>query len=377
MAVSLLRPLVFALALAAPSAVLAAPSCLDRSNDYAARILLCDQAYASAMNPDDAAFALGYKAEAQRMLRQFDEASATLRSAIRLAPQNPWYWIELGNVRFDEGDPAGALAHYSTAIELDPADGYARISRADAWWQLNAPDRCLADSNKVLDAAPGDALASLIQGRCLTGLGRAEEALSPLELALKSDPAWAPPHIAKVSALLALGRGEEALAAADAGLIQLKPEDGFGFEGLQMLRLQAFARSQPVEAALAEAAALAAQYPENLTIPAVKLWALTRAGRLDEAQSAATPLRKAEAEGQLMQGIYHDALGQLDLARSDIASAARHFTLAMALDPALQRIYTRRLSELGFLPLTSSRHNVALAMQRCIEAKAKDCRIGG
>ena len=84
------RPLALSLALLAAPAALAAPSCADRGKDYEARIALCDSAYGQAANPDDAATALGYKAEAQRMLGRLDEAAATLRAALRLAPQNPW-----------------------------------------------------------------------------------------------------------------------------------------------------------------------------------------------------------------------------------------------------------------------------------------------
>lgn len=370
------RPLAVSLALLAAPAALAAPTCADRSKDYEARIALCDSAYMQAANPDEAATALGYKAEAQRMLGRLDEAAVTLRAALRLAPQNPWYWVELGHVRFDDGDPAGAVAHYSAAVELDPQDLYARLNRAEGWWRLNAPDRCLSDSGRAVEASPDDPWANLVQGRCLTGLGRAEEALAHLDRALAADPAWIAVRMARVSALLALGRAEEALAAADEGLATLPPDDISAREGLRVLRLQAMASSRTAEDTLAEAAVLAADYPANLTIPAVKVRVLTQLGRLDEAATEAAPLRAAETAGEPMQGSFHDALAQLDLARGDMGGATRHFTLAMALDPALARIYTRGLSTLGFLPLSSARHNVALALQRCLEAMGTECRIG-
>jgi tetratricopeptide (TPR) repeat protein len=368
----------FALALVTlPAQPASARTCDDREVAYEARIPLCDQAYAAATDPDAAASALGYKAEAQRLLGQFDEATATLQQALRLAPQNPWYWVELGSVHFDQGDAAGAVAHYSTAIELDPADSYARLNRADAWWQLNAPDRCLTDSTVALQTSPDDVWAALVQGRCLTDLGRAEQALPLIDRAIDSDPAWPAPRLARVTALLALGRASDALAEAEAGLLAIPSDAVLAVEGLQSLGLAAMARSQPAEAALAEADRLAVDYPDNLAIPAVKVWVLTRAARLDEAEVAATPLRAAAAAASPeMRGTLHDALGQLDLARGDTESATRHFTRAMALDPSLARVYTRALSELGFLPLSSARHNVAMALQRCLAAKGAECRVG-
>ena len=47
----------------------------------------------------------------------------------------------------------------------------------------------------------------------------------------------------------------------------------------------------------------------------------------------------------------------------------------MALDPALARIYARKLSALGFLPLSTQPHNLLLALRRCIDAKGAECRI--
>lgn len=363
------------LAFCALSAVpVRAAGCEATDMGHEARIALCDQAFAEAADPDEAAIALGYKAESQRLLGQLEAASATLFQALRLAPQNPWYWVELGNVRFDAGDPAGAVAHYSTGLELDPQDNYARVNRADAWWHLNAPDRCLSDVGPVQAVAPEDPWPALVQARCLTDLGRAAEALPLIDLAEASDPAWDAPRLARVTALLSLGRAPEALAAAEAGLAAIPADNVAALEGVQSLGLAAMARSRPTEETLAEATRLAADYPDNLAIAAVRVWVLTRAGRLDDAETAAAPLRTAPLAS--MEGSHHDALAQLDLAQGRTAEAARHFTRAMALDPSLARIYTRGLSELGFLPLSSARHNVALALHRCLEAKGADCRIG-
>ena len=376
MAYAHFRPLALCIGLLAPSAALAAPLCEDRNVDPQTQLTLCEQAFAAATTPDDAAVALGYKAEALRLLGRLDEAAETLHAALRIAPQNAWYWVELGNVRSDANDPAGAVAHYSTAINLDPRNEYALLNRAEAWQELHAPDRCIADSGAVLAIAPEHAWANLVQGSCLTDLGRAEEGLATLDRMLVSDPAWTEAKMARIPALLALGRGAEALTAADQALADLSTEDDWLQEDLRLLRLRAVATSQSLEDTLTEADALAADYPGNLAIPAVRTRVLTRAGRLDEAQTAAAALREAETAGKPMEGTFHDALGQLDLALGETEGAARHFAMAMALEPALARGYARRLSELGFLPLTASRHDVTQALQRCLDAKGKDCQPG-
>ena len=96
------------------STTLAAPafaeSCEDRGVDYARRIELCDQSFEMAADADAAALALAMKGEAQRMLGDYAGAAETLQHALRITPANAWVWVELGNVRYDEGDIAGALA---------------------------------------------------------------------------------------------------------------------------------------------------------------------------------------------------------------------------------------------------------------------------
>ncbi len=232
---------------AALAGLLAAPalaqSCADRIADYERRIEICAAAAKTATDPVAAAEALGYKGEAERMLGRLDAAAESLRQAIALAPANGWYWTELGTVAMDGGDPVGAVAHYSTALELAPDDGYTRGNRADAWRMLNEPTRCNADANAALAADPSDIYARLVGARCLTDLGRAETALQHLDEVLAADPAWAEAYLAKIVALMALGRHEEAVAVADQGL-QLDPValPEAAAEEMQALRLAARAR---------------------------------------------------------------------------------------------------------------------------------------
>lgn len=353
---------------------LAAQTCEDRISDYDHRIALCDAAYAAAADPDVAATALGYKGEALRMLGRLDDAAAVLRLSLALAPGNPWYWVELGHVRFDDGDPAGAVAHYATALELDPGDLYARINRADAWRALNAPDRCLADSTPTLAAEPENDFASLVHGRCLTAVGRAEEALAHLDRAIAANPGYLPPQMARMAALMALGRHAEAVALADAALAADHAPDIWSEERIGAYRLEAMARYLPADQVLAEADRLAAAWPGNLTAVAVRVWTLLHAGRIAEAETAAASLRAAVGT-EAMEATFHDTLAQLEMAQGRTEAAILHLGRAMALDPALARIYARKLSALGFLPLSTQPHNLLLALRRCIDAKGAECRI--
>ncbi len=268
------------------------------------------------------------------------------------------------------------MASYSTALDLAPEDGYTRGNRAEAWRILNEPTRCNADANAALAADPGDLFARLVAARCLTDLGRAETALQHLDQVLGADPAWAEAHVAKVVALMALGRHEEAVAAADQALA-LDPaalSDALA-EDLKALRLAARARLVPVDQLLAEAEMLAKDHPGNPLITNVTVWALLSAGRVGEAETLAAPLRALVGTPE-MEGAFHDTLAQLDLAQGRLEQALTGFANALRLDPSLSRIYAKKLSELGYLPLSNAPDKVMMALRRCIEAKSSACRVG-
>jgi tetratricopeptide (TPR) repeat protein len=354
-----------------------AQSCEDRVSDYERRIELCAEAAAAAPDSAAAAIALGYKGEAERMLGRYDDAAVTLRQAIALVPTNAWNWTELGTVGLDSGDPTSALAMYSTALELYPEDSYTLGNRADAWRMLNEASRCQKDAEKAMLLDPADIFARLLNARCLTDLGRAEAALPHIDEVLAASPDWIDAYLAKITALMALGRHEEALALADQALdpaifTTAGPEM---LEVLAALRLSAQARLLPPDALLAEADRLAQTYPANAMITNVKVWSLLNAGRIAEAEAASPPLRALVGTTE-MEGVYHDTLAQLDLAQGRTEAALTSFGHALRLEPALSRIYAKKLSEAGFLPLSNQPQNVIPALRRCVVAKGKECRVG-
>ncbi len=362
--------------LATPALPLWAATCEDRIEDYESRITLCAAEAAAAANPDDAAVALGYQGEAERMLGRLDQAEATLQQALSLSPRNGWYWVELGHVRFDGGDVSGALGHYGTALELSPGDPYPLINRADAWSVLGAPDRCLTDSAAALAIDPGYTYAHLIHARCLIGTGRADEALTHLDPLIAADPAWLDPALARVQALTDLGRPAEAVASADQALAAAGGGDGGAADALLIARLRANIDLMPLDALLAEADGLASRLADAPDLADARARALLKAGRVDEAETAAAPL--AALSGTLeMSGYFHDTLARIDLARGRTDAALRNLGRALALEPRLAKRYARQLSEQGYLPLSIQTANLVKALMRCFEERGQDCRVGG
>jgi predicted Zn-dependent protease len=91
-----------------------------------------------------AASALVTQAHTQAGGGDYGQAAATLERALRIEPDNPLLWIELGRVRLDENNAAQADAMGRKALALATADAGAQ---AAAW-------RLIADSLRSLGRNP-------------------------------------------------------------------------------------------------------------------------------------------------------------------------------------------------------------------------------
>ncbi|TLZ10040.1 MAG: tetratricopeptide repeat protein [Gammaproteobacteria bacterium] len=81
-----------------------------------------------------AATALVTQAHAQAGSGEFGQAAVTLERALRIEPDNPLLWIELGRVRLGEGNAAQADAMGRKAVALATGDPSAQA----AGWRLIA-----------------------------------------------------------------------------------------------------------------------------------------------------------------------------------------------------------------------------------------------
>ncbi len=70
--------------------------------------------------------ALLEQGRAQRLAGDFGQASASLERALRIEPAQPALWLELGQLRFDEGDYAQAEQMARKALSLAPEASRAR-----------------------------------------------------------------------------------------------------------------------------------------------------------------------------------------------------------------------------------------------------------
>ena len=368
-----MRRLLFVLATLSPAAPAWAQSCTDRVAPPEAQVTLCDQAFAAATTPEDASLALAYKGEAQRMLGQFDEAAATLQQALGYTPANAWVWVELGNVRYDQGDTAGALAHYSAALATEDYIS-AWANRAETWWQFREGQRCSDDADNALRLDPQYAYANEIKGRCLIDLGQAEAALGYFDTAISLVPGYQNAYRNKLAALSALGRYQDLVAVADEALRPgvVTESNPAIEEDILARRLLALGEYADPATVATEAEALLKRYPQNLAAVNVQGAALLAAGKAQEADQVTQVLRQ-NPNGARMEAAYHDTLARIDAALGRMEDAYANYNAAMTVDPALSKTYARKLSELGFLPLSNAPAGVLTALRRCIDVKKTAC----
>ncbi|MFN5996048.1 MAG: tetratricopeptide repeat protein [Paracoccaceae bacterium] len=368
----------FVLAALVPAALVSAPSalaqtCEDRTAEYETQITLCDQSFGAAGSQEVAALALAMKGEAQRMLGRYDEAAATLQQALTFNAADAWIWVELGNVRYDQGDTAGALAHYSAALA---AEDYisAWANRAETWWQFREGQRCSDDADNALRLDPQYAYAHEIKGRCLIDLGRAEEALGYFDTAIALIPGYQNAYRNKLAALSALGRHEDLVATADEALRPGVVTDSNPAieEDILARRLMALGEFADLATVAAEAEALLQRFPQNFAAVNVHARALLAEGRAADADAATEGMRQ-NPDGARMEAVWHDTLARIDAAQGRMDAAYVNYEAALAIDPGLSKTYARKLSELGFLPLSNAPAGVLTALRRCIDVKKTAC----
>jgi Flp pilus assembly protein TadD len=97
-----------------------------------------------------AASALVAQAHQQSAGGDYGQAAATLERALRIEPDNPLLWTELGRVRLGENDPAQAESMGRKALALATGDASAQSSA----WHLIADS--LRARGRNADAADAD-----------------------------------------------------------------------------------------------------------------------------------------------------------------------------------------------------------------------------
>ena len=209
------------------------------------------------------------------MQGQADAARPQLEAAIRLAPADPAPWAIRAQLALSQGDADAAIADASRALTMRDdvavrSDAY--YARASAWAAKGDYAKMLADLDKGVAIDPTRADFLRIRGTYESQANQPEAAKATLTKALALDPRCAICLALRAGALAQLGDREGALADVQAA-ISLDPKDA----GLRVGVGNVYAALNDFPAALAQYDAALKMAPTN------DLFKLQRAAARDAA----------------------------------------------------------------------------------------------
>lgn len=305
-----------------------------RSEDYAAAEAEFRAEVAARPSFAGAHFMLGDTLRRSGKAEKAEEALASLRRAVELAPGEPLHALGLGQALVDGQQYEEAITLLET-LEMEQLDAAQRRARAlllaDGEMALGQPEKALAALAADLAAADADPKLQRRLGQALRGLDRKEEALDAFRRAFELDPNETGSCASAINLAFELARGAEGdardgyyarAAALAVGLADARqrPED-FRLAGRSLLLVRQPRPALPwVEKALEVT-------PDDPELHYLRGWALRCLGSTD---AAARSLRAALAhapDAELKTRV-HGQLARIAEGRFDLEEAARQHRLA-------------------------------------------------
>jgi tetratricopeptide (TPR) repeat protein len=136
---------------------------------------------------------------------RFDEAIASYRSALLLAPDHPEILYNLGNACLELGRIDEALASYDGVLAREPGHAGALVNRGNTLMRFNRPVEAIASYDTALTAMLGHPQILTNRGHALRRLDRPAEALRDFEAALSAAPEFPEAHFEAAMTRLTMG----------------------------------------------------------------------------------------------------------------------------------------------------------------------------
>jgi tetratricopeptide (TPR) repeat protein len=110
-----------------------------------------ERAVANARDPASISFARREYAETLISWGEYPAAIAQLEAALAARPEDPAAWHNLGMLRHNQGDAAGAIAALERARDLAPKKYDPRVALAALRWKLDDRQGALAEYKALLE----------------------------------------------------------------------------------------------------------------------------------------------------------------------------------------------------------------------------------
>ncbi|MEW4571507.1 tetratricopeptide repeat protein, partial [Tautonia sp. JC769] len=139
-----------------------------------------------------------------------DQLLQQLQPFLEVSPDDPWMRRARGLIRFEQGDPAGALADLEFAARSMEGDPSVRLALAEAWRTLGEPGRVAEVVGPAPESPTDLARWWLVIGQAEQEQGRDEEAIAAFRRAIAADPEHLSAHYRLGRALARDNRRDEA-----------------------------------------------------------------------------------------------------------------------------------------------------------------------
>jgi len=136
---------------------------------------------------------------------RFEEAVASYRNALLLAPDHPEILYNLANACLELGRLDEALSAYDAALAVKPDHAGALVNRGNTLLRLNQPAKAIASYDAALMTMPGHPQILTNRGHALRRLDRPDQALVDFAAALAASPEFAEAQFEAAMARLTLG----------------------------------------------------------------------------------------------------------------------------------------------------------------------------
>jgi len=134
----------------------------ELKRDHATARQLYEDAIAKAPNPASERFARHEFADTLASWGEVDNLAAQLEAIVRIAPRDAAAWHDLGVVRHNLGDDAGAMTALLEAQKLAPGDPRPRIALAQMYWIAGDTASALAEYTELRKMDLPDRLAAKV-----------------------------------------------------------------------------------------------------------------------------------------------------------------------------------------------------------------------
>jgi protein O-mannosyl-transferase len=167
-----------------------------------------------------------------------DEAIAHFKTALEINPRNAFAYNNLGSAMIQAGDATDAIVPFTKALQVDPKYAGAHNGLGNALLQAGRMDEAAAHYTRALALKPDYVEAHNGLGNALLQSGRIDAAIREYQETLRLDPNHVDAHNGLGNALLRSGRVDEALAQYGLAL-KIDPQHALSHNGIATALVQA------------------------------------------------------------------------------------------------------------------------------------------